>query len=82
LCYFIVGYFYEIGQAASKDSVIIWLAELGGGNGKVTRYLLLEGLSMCMVAHIVEELKKAKKITEEQDEHVLSLGGLSKNGGF
>ena len=80
LCYFIVGYFYEIGEAASKDSFIIWLAELGGGNGKVTRYFLLEGLSMYMVAHIVEEFKKAKKITEEQDEYVLSLGGLSKNG--
>ena len=82
MCYFIVGYFYEIGEEASKDSVIIWLAELGGGNGQVIRYFLLEGLSMYMVAHIVEEFKKAKKITEEQDEYLSSHGGLSKNGGL
>jgi len=52
----------KVGEAASKDRVIIWLAERCGGNGKITRYFLLEGLSMDMVTHIVGLLRASLRL--------------------
>jgi hypothetical protein len=45
LAFFVGGYFYETEDLLTKDPQIIWLAELGGGKGKVTRGYILRGIA-------------------------------------
>lgn len=45
LAFFVGGYFYEIEDQLTQDPQIIWLAELGGGKGKITRGYILRGIA-------------------------------------
>jgi Transposase DDE domain len=54
LAYFVGGYFYEIGSDLTKNPVIVLIAQLGGGKGKVTRRYFLEGLKKLLIHQSVE----------------------------
>ncbi len=49
LCYFVGGYFYEIGSHLTNNPTIELIAQLGGGKGKVTRRYFLEGLKKLLI---------------------------------
>jgi hypothetical protein len=54
LAFFVGGYFYEIGSDLTKNPVIVLIAQLGGGKGKVTRRYFLEGLKKLLIHQSVE----------------------------
>jgi hypothetical protein len=65
------GYFYEIGDLLTKDPQIIWLAELGGGKGKVTRGYILRGIAKLLEIKQTQDFLKKNNISQEQVQEVL-----------
>lgn len=65
-CYFVAGYFYEIESALIHNETIQFLAYLGNGKGKVTRFYILRGLTKWINKTIVDEAIKEFNITPEQ----------------
>ena len=57
-CYFVAGYFYEIESALIHNEMIQFLAHLGNGKGKVTRFYVLCGLNKWINKTIVDEAIK------------------------
>jgi hypothetical protein len=71
LAFFVGGYFYEIGDLLTKDPQIIWLAELGGGKGKVTRGYILRGIAKLLEIKQTQDFLKKNNISQEQVQEVL-----------
>ena len=72
-CYFVAGYFYEIESALIHNETIQFLAYLGNGKGKVTRFYILRGLNKWINKTIVDEAIKEFNITPEQMEEIAKL---------
>lgn len=72
-CYFVAGYFYEIESALIHNETIQFLAYLGNGKGKVTRFYILRGLNKWINKTIVDEAIKKFDITPEQMEEIAKL---------
>lgn len=72
-CYFVAGYFYEIESALIHNETIQFLAHLGNGKGKVTRFYILRGLNKWINKTIVDEAIKEFNITPEQMEEIAKL---------
>lgn len=66
LAFFIGGYFYEIEDQLTQDAQIIWLAELGGGKGKVTRGYILNGIAKLLEAQQTQDFLSKNNISDEQ----------------
>ncbi len=66
LAFFIGGYFYEIEDSLTQDPQIIWLAELGGGKGKVTRGYILNGIAKLLEAQQTQNFLSKNNISEAQ----------------
>jgi hypothetical protein len=71
LAFFVGGYFYEIEDLLTKDPQIIWLAELGGGKGKVTRGYILRGIAKLLEIKQTQDFLKKNNISQEQVQEVL-----------
>jgi hypothetical protein len=72
-CYFVAGYFYEIESELIHNETIQFLAHLGNGKGKVTRFYILRGLNKWINKTIVDEAIKEFNITPEQMEEIAKL---------
>ena len=72
-CYFVAGYFYEIESALIQNETIQFLAYLGNGKGKVTRFYILRGLNKWINKTIVDEAIQKFNITPEQMEEIAKL---------
>lgn len=72
LVYFIAGYFYEIEDELTKDGTIQWIAELGGGKGKVTRQFILQGLANLINYKLTQHFFKEQSISKNQVEDALN----------
>jgi hypothetical protein len=72
-CYFVAGYFYEIEAALIENDVVQFIANLGGGKGKVTRHYILEGLSKLVIKKVVDDAIEEFAITPEQIKKILEL---------
>jgi len=72
-CYFVAGYFYEIESELIHNETIQFLAYLGNGKGKVTRFYILRGLNKWINKTIVDEAIKEFNITPEQMEEIAKL---------
>ena len=66
LIYFIAGYFYEIEDQLTKDKTIEWIAQLGGGKGKITRYFILNGLAQLINYKLAQRFFEQQNISQEQ----------------
>jgi Transposase DDE domain len=66
LAFFIGGYFYEIQDQLTEDKTLIWLAELGGGKGKVTRGYILAGIAKVVEAKQTQDFLQKNNISEEE----------------
>ena len=66
LCFFVGGYFYEMEDELIKDHTIQWIAELGGGKGKVTRYYFLEGIKNLLIMKKTQAYIKNNNISKQQ----------------
>ena len=77
-CYFVAGYFYEIESALIQNETIQFLAYLGNGKGKVTRFYILRGLNKWINKNIVDVAIEKFKITPEQMKEIdrLALMGV------
>lgn len=71
LAFFIGGFFYEIEDELIKDEQIVWLAELGGGKGKVTRGYLLKGIAKLIEVEQTQAFLRKNNISEQQVSHAL-----------
>ena len=72
-CYFVAGYFYEIESALIQNETIQFLAYLGNGKGKVTRFYILRGLNKWINKTIIDEAIKKFDITPEQMKEIAKL---------
>lgn len=72
-CYFVAGYFYEIESALIKNEVIQFIAYIGNGKGKVTRYFILQGFAKMITKTEVDEAIEEFKITPEQIQQIMRL---------
>lgn len=72
-CYFVAGYFYEIESALIQNETIQFLAYLGNGKGKVTRFYVLRGLGKWINKTFVDEAIKEFNITPEQMAQIARL---------
>ena len=72
-CYFVAGYFYEIESSLIHNETIQFLAYLGNGKGKVTRYYILRGLNKWINKTIVDEAIKEFNITPEMMADIAKL---------
>ena len=68
------GYFYEIKSALIQHETITFLAHLGNGKGKVTRFYILRGLNKSIVNAAIEEFKMTPEPMKEIDR--LALMGV------
>lgn len=66
LCYFVAGYFYEIESLLIQQDFIQFIAELGGGKGKITRYYILQGFSSLIIKYTADALIEKHAITPEK----------------
>jgi hypothetical protein len=66
LCYFVAGYFYEIEDVLIQQDFIKFVAELGGGKGKVTRYYILQGFAALIIKSTTDALIEKHAITPEK----------------
>ena len=73
LCFFVGGYFYEMEDELIKDHTIQWIAELGGGKGKVTRYYFLEGIKNLLIMKKTQAYIKNNNISKQQLEDAYEL---------
>lgn len=71
LAFFIGGYFYEIDHELVKDPTIQWLAELGGGKGKVTRGYILNGIAQLMKTQNTLDFLVENNISSQQIDDAL-----------
>ena len=79
LCYFIGGYFYEIESELVKNETVIFICQLGGGKGKVTRHFFLQGLAKLLVHHSVNTFVKEHNISQKTWEDMCSIVNLKLN---
>ena len=66
LCYFVAGYFYEIESLLIQQDFIQFVAGLGGGKGKITRYYILKGFSCLFTKFKVDSWIEEHSITPEK----------------
>lgn len=71
LVYFIAGYFYEIEEKLAGNELVIWLANLGNGKGKVTSHFLLKGLNKLGQYRATQQFFKEQNIKQEDIENAL-----------
>lgn len=62
LAFFIGGYFYEIEPELANNPVILWICQLGGGKGKITRHYFLEGLKNLLIHQQVERFREKARL--------------------
>lgn len=72
LAFFVGGYFYEIEDQLTKDPQIIWLAELGGGKGKVTRGYILRGIAKLLETKQTQDFLKKNNISKDQVNQIIN----------
>jgi Transposase DDE domain len=70
-CYFIAGYFYEIESSLIKNESIQFIANLGGGKGRVTREYILRGFARIITKVEVDQAIAESNITPEQIQEIL-----------
>lgn len=73
LAFFVGGYFYEIGSDLTKNPVIVLLAQLGGGKGKVSRRYFLEGLKKLLIHQTVARFIENQEVEPETFDEMLSF---------
>ncbi len=73
LAFFVGGYFYEIGSDLTKNPVIVLLAQLGGGKGKVSRRYFLEGLKKLLIHQSVERFIEQQLLHTETLDEMMSF---------
>jgi hypothetical protein len=66
LCYFVAGYFYEMESLLIQQDFIRFVAMLGGGKGKITRYYILQGFSSLLIKSTVDQWMDEYSITPEK----------------
>jgi hypothetical protein len=54
-------------------SMVQWICELGGANGKVTRFFFLKELEILLHAHQFEAFQKEKNLPKEQYDAAVQL---------
>ena len=72
-CYFVAGYFYEIESALIENEVIQFIAYLGNGKGKVTRFYILQGFAKMITKVEVDDAIEEFKITPEQIKQIMQM---------
>lgn len=65
LAFFIGGYFYEIEPELANSPVILWICQLGGGKGKITRHYFLEGLKNLLIHQQVEHFREEARLKSD-----------------
>ena len=70
LAFFIGGYFYQLKDQLTEDKTLVWLAELGGGKGKVTRGYILEGIAQVMKMQQTQDFLLKNNISEKEIQNV------------
>ncbi len=73
LAFFIGGYFYEIEDEIADNKYACWIAELGGGKGKITKYFFMEGLKKLLLIVSFKEFVKKNNISEEEIEEAIQM---------
>lgn len=71
LAFFVGGYFYEIEDELTKDLHIVWLAELGGGKGTITRGYILRGIAKLLEMKQTQDFLQKNNISETQVKQVI-----------
>lgn len=66
LIYFVAGYFYEIEDQLTQDKTIEWIAQLGGGKGKITRHFILNGFAQLINYKLAQRFFEQQDISPEQ----------------
>ena len=69
--FYIGGFFFEIEHELTLDPTVQWVAQLGGGKGKVTRGFVMKGLAQLLVVEKVNRFRKENNISDEQVQTVL-----------
>jgi len=66
LIYFVAGYFYEVEDQLTQDKTIEWIAQLGGGKGKITRHFILNGIAQLINYKLAQRFFEQQNISSEQ----------------
>lgn len=80
LCYFVAGYFYEIESVLIQQDFIKFVANLGGGKGKVTRGYILRGLSTLLIKETVDAAIEEYEITPENLQKMMRWAKMMSKG--
>ena len=73
LTFFIGGYFYEIEDEIADNKYACWLAELGGGKGKITRHFFMKGLSIMLQAIKLKRYMEVNEISQQEMEEAIQM---------
>lgn len=73
LCFFVGEYFFEMEPALADHPVIAFIAQLGGGKGKVTRHFFLEGLRVLLIYQTVGQFLETHQVDDDLYEAMLDF---------
>jgi len=75
-CYFVAGYFYEIEKELAENESIKFLAYLGNGKGKITKYYVLRGMEKLVNKIVAENMIKEYKVDKSVLDQAIDLTGV------
>lgn len=76
IAFFVAAYLYEIEQQQTHDDFILMLAELGEGNGAITKHYILQGIHAILCKIKVDRYLKKMNATDEDIGRLLEIASM------
>jgi hypothetical protein len=76
IAFFVAAYMYEIEQQQTQDNFIIFLAQLGEGNGVISRHYILQGIHAILCKIRVDRYLKEINATQEDIDKLVEIATM------
>jgi hypothetical protein len=73
LTFVVASYLNSLGKMEISEDLLIWLADMGGGDGKVTPFYLKKGLQVILHYNQAEEFFRKKKVPKDRQEKLKDM---------
>lgn len=76
IAFFVAAYLYEIEEQQTQDDFIVMLADLGEGNGAITRHYILQGIHAILCKIRVDRYLKEINATQEDIDKLVEIATM------
>lgn len=75
--FFLASYLYKIGDREVDEELVVFLSEIGGGKGVVSRHFMWEGIRNLLIKHKVDQAFKKYKPDKEMINNLENIAGIN-----